>query len=400
MRILFLSRWFPYPPDNGSRIRVYNLIKQLSQRHDITLISFVGSKPNEDQVAAMRRYCGAMYSVPHIPFQPQRLKALLGFLSSRPRSFVDTHSTEMVAMVQQISREETFDLALASQIETAPYATLIHSVPRVFEEVELTIIEEQFTSRGGLRRLRAGLTWWKLSHFARELLHQFDACTVASKQEQTRVLELISDFPVAIIPNGVDISFCDSHFGAAKPDTLIFSGALTYRANYDAMAFFLRQVFPLIRARRPEVKLYITGRTDGVPLERLPLGEKVVLTGYLEDVRPAVAQSQVCVVPLLTGGGTRLKILEAMALGTPVVSTTKGAEGLEATPGEDILIADEPTAFANAILRLLDDAALRTKLAANGQGLVLERYGWDQIAGKLDQLLHQVVQRYRHQGTE
>jgi ABC-type polysaccharide/polyol phosphate transport system ATPase subunit len=115
----------------------------------------------------------------------------------------------------------------------------------------------------------------------------------------------------------------------------------------------------------------------------------------IDDVRPTVAQSWACVVPLRVGGGTRLKILEAMALGTPVVSTSKGAEGLEVTPGEDILIADEPTEFADAILRLLDDPARRAKLAANGQRLVRERYGWDQIGKKLDQLLHQVVRRYR-----
>ena len=200
---------------------------------------------------------------------------------------------------------------------------------------------------------------------------------------------------VVVVPNGVDLDRYKGDFGAPEPGTLIFPGALTYGANFDAMAFFLHQVFPLVKARRPEVVLRITGKTNGVPVDRLPLDERVILTGHLDDVRPPVAQSWACVVPLRIGGGTRLKILEAMALGTPVVSTSKGAEGLEVVPGEHILIADEPTEFADAVLRLLDDPALRTKLAADGQRLVREQYGWEQIGKKLDQLLHQIVQSYR-----
>jgi len=150
------------------------------------------------------------------------------------------------------------------------------------------------------------------------------------------------------------------------------------------MAFFLHQIFPLVKARWPEVALHITGKTNGVPVERLPLDTSVILTGYLDDVRPAVAQSWACVVPL------------RVALGTPVVSSSKGAEGLEVTPGGEILIADEPTAFADTVLRLLDDPALRAKLATNGQRVVRAQYGWDQIGKRLDQLLHQVVRRYRH----
>jgi glycosyltransferase involved in cell wall biosynthesis len=135
---------------------------------------------------------------------------------------------------------------------------------------------------------------------------------------------------------------------------------------------------------------------DGVPVDRLPANDGLVLTGYLDDVRPTVARSWACVVPLRVGGGTRLKVLEAMALGTPVVSTSKGAEGLEVTSGEDILIADEPADFADATLRLLDDPALRAELAANGRRLVRGRYGWDQIGEELNRFLHQVVREYRH----
>ncbi|NIV37258.1 MAG: glycosyltransferase [Anaerolineae bacterium] len=180
-------------------------------------------------------------------------------------------------------------------------------------------------------------------------------------------------------------------FGPPEADALVYSGALTYSVNFDAVDFFLREVFPLIQAKRPTVKLSVTGKLEGVPIDRLPANDGLVLTGYLDDVRPTVARSWACVVPLRVGGGTRLKILEALALGTPVVSTSVGAEGLKVTPGVDILIADEPTEFADATLRLLEDPGLRAELAANGRRLVRERYDWDQIGEQLDRFLRQVA---------
>jgi glycosyltransferase involved in cell wall biosynthesis len=247
------------------------------------------------------------------------------------------------------------------------------------------------------------LTWLKLSRYLSRLLRSFQGVTVVSQRERELSARLLPEHAqVAVVPNGVDLEANSGDFGIPEPDTLIYSGALTYVANLDAMEFFLGDIMPLIQARRPGVTIKITGRYDGVPIERLPMRSGVMLTGYLDDVRPAIAQSWVCVVPLRIGGGTRLKILEAMALGTPVVSTSKGAEGLEVTAGQDILIADGPSAFADAVLRLLDDPQLRNRLADAGRQLVQVRYGWDRSADQLEQLLLAVVTESkprRHGGT-
>jgi len=403
MRVLFLSGWYPYPPDNGSRIRIFNLIKQLSKEHDITLLSFSrDGQVIEDRLKVMRQYCSTVRAVPLAPFKPGSLHSILGLFSSRPRCFVDTYNREMQGLVERTRREGDFSVVIASQIDTAPYAATLEGLPRIFEEVELATLREQHTSQSRIgRRLRYGLTWWKTRRFTAHLLRQFDGCTVVSPQERANVLSLVPNCQrVVVVPNGVDLDRYQGHFGAPKPDTLVFPGALTYSANLDAMAFFLHQAFPLVKARHPEAILRITGKTDSVPVDRLPLDESVILTGYLNDVRPTVAQSWACVVPLRVGGGTRLKILEAMALSTPVVSTSKGAEGLEVVPGEHILIADEPTEFADAVLRLLDDPALRAKLATNGQRLVESRYGWEVIGEKLDQLLRKVVEGYKKRGVK
>jgi glycosyltransferase involved in cell wall biosynthesis len=394
MRILFVSSWFPYPPDNGSRLRIYNLIKQLAKWHEIALVSFSRGDVSTNRIEAMRQYCTSVDVVPLKPFEPARWRALLGLFSPRPRSFVDRFSWPMWRLVESKAKDG-FDLAIFSQLVTAPYVSALGtaSIPRLFEEVELTVIWEKFVAAGHLAaRGRYGLSWWKTRSFVVRLMRQFDGCTVVSDQEAQLVCSLLPDCGfLSVIPNGVDVSWCEEDFGKPQEDTLIYPGALTYRANLEAMSYFLRSIFPLIRTRRPAAVIRITGKAEGVPLDQLPTGNGVVLTGFLDDVRPAVAQSCVCVVPLNMGGGTRLKILEAMALGTPVVSTSKGAEGLGVVPGQDLLIADEPTEFAEAVVNLLEDHQLRQMLSLNGRDLVRSKYDWDKIGQQYETILRRLV---------
>lgn len=397
MRILMLANWFPHPLDNGARIRTYNLLEALARWHEITLFSFSrqGSHPpGLDHVCSL---CRELRVVPHLSFEPGRLRALVGLLQPDPRVVAATYSSQMERLVRDSLERDTFDLVIASEIGpsggTTSYIRHLRGVPRVLEDLELSISQDRIImQRGKVARLRLRLTWAKLRRYTMHLLQDLDGCTVASECEREAVLNIVPGYrPLAVVPNGVDLGYYSGDLGLPQPDTLVFQGALTYRANFDAMVFFLRQVFPLIRTRRPGVKLYVTGRTEGVPLKRLPQTDGVVFTGYLEDVRPRVARSMVCVVPLTVGGGTRLKILEAMALGTPVVSTSKGAEGLDVTPGKDILIADEPQAFADAVLRLLRDAGLRAWLSENGRRLVREKYDWQIIGERFNAFLEQVV---------
>lgn len=402
MRILFLSGWFPYPPDNGARMRNYNLLRQLARRHEIALLSFVREdRVSKDGRRSVESFCQVLGTVLYRNAQISRPRALLSLFSTRPRSLLRNFNPQMAVQVQEALHQHTFDLIIASEIGpgmcTAPYVLGLDGIPRVIEDLELLMMWNQIQAQNTwMGRVRLGVTCWKQRRYTAHLLRQIEGCTVASDQERALLQSIVPDFePLAVIPNGLDLGLYEGDWGPSAPDTLIFPGALTYGANFSAMAFFLRAVFPLIRSQRPGVTLRITGRTDGVPLHHLPANDGVILTGYLEDVRPAVAQSQVCVAPLVTGGGTRLKILEAMVLGTPVVSTSRGAEGLEVTPGDDILIADEPAEFADAVVRLLGDPALRAKLAANGRRLVYEQYGWERVAKKLDRLLRQVVEKRR-----
>lgn len=400
VRILVLSNWFPYPTDNGARIRTNALLRQLARWHELSLISFTRDGDGGPRACEeVGTFCRVLATVPYQRAPVSRLRSISGLFSTLPRALVTTQTQEMQACIQRALDRYCFDLVMASEIGpglgVSTYLPSIKEMPCVVEDLEPLMIWGQIRAQrttGG--KARCWLTWLKHRQYTIRLLKRVEGCTVPSEPERELVNSLLPTYQrVAIVPNGVDVARYRGDWGSPISDTLIFPGALTYAANFEAMAFFLSEVFPLIHGRRPGVRLYITGRTDGVALHRLPRCEGVEFTGYVEDIRPLIAQSWVCVLPILTGGGTRIKALEAMALGTPVVSTSTGIEGLEVRHGEHALVADEPAEFAEVVVQLLGDPALRSRLAANGRELVATHYTWEQSGAALDTFLRQVVER-------
>ena len=393
MRILFLSRWYPYPTDNGAKIRIFNLLKYLAERHTVHLLSFADGPVAEGARQAMKQICPCVEAVVYRPFQPTRAKAVMGLFSSRPRSVIDTFHPEFQTLVHQWVQEHGYDCLIASEIDMIPYAMNVPKVPLVFEEIEVATIREQFVKESNpLRKVRHALTWWKLQNYVRDSLPRFAGFTAVSAEELKGILAVLPQYrgQTAVIPNGVDVAAHRHNFGPPQPDTLVYAGAMTYKANFDAVAYFLAEIWPLIRAERPQTTFYVTGKLDGVPVEKLPPRDGVVLTGYLDDVRPRVAQSWLSVIPLRLGGGTRLKILESLALGTPVVTTSKGMEGLDLQAERDVLVANTPNQFAAAVLQLLRDPNLHTTLSQRGQ-LAVSRYDWPKIGTDLNAFVEAVV---------
>lgn len=393
MRILVLSRWLPYPSDNGAKIRVLNILSQLGQRHQIDLLAFTAPTDRVDARVrrALAEHCRSVKVLPYPAYRPTSTRALAALLSPRPRSFVDTYSPAMQAAASAAARE--CDLILASELDMIPYAMATPAVPALLEELEVShYLDPVRTATSLPARIRPMLTALKLGAYLRRALPRFSACTVVSERERQNVHEMVPTYGgVSVIPNALDLSRYEGSFGQPAPNSLVFPGALTYEANRDAAAYFLGRILPLVVAVEPAVSVKITGRTTGVDLSTLPSHPAAQYTGYVPDIRPVVACSWALVVPLRVGGGTRLKVLEAMALGTPVVSTSKGAEGLDTTDGENILIADDPAAFAEKIVALLRSPELRQRLAAGGRRLVEARYDWRAVGRDLDALVEAAV---------
>lgn len=393
MNILFLSRWYPYPADNGSKIRVYNLLQFLATRHNVTLLSFTQENLTPERLDGMRALCSQVHALQYKSFQPSSMKSLVGFFSRWPRSFRDTHNPEMQALVERLHAESPFDLVIASQFDMAPYALALKGVPKLLEEVEISIFRDQYLKETHpLKKARKRLMWMKWNIFMRDILSDFAGCTVVSEPEIEPIQEIVPGYNrVAVIPNGADLGRLTMNLAPPQPSTLVYTGSLTYYVNFDAMKFFLGEVFPLIQAECPQVKLQMAGRLDGVPLGDLPACENARHIGHQQDIRPLVAGSWASIVPERVGGGTRIKVLESMALGTPVIATTRAATGLNLTPGYDVLVADQPRAFAEAALRLLRDPDLRLTLSQNGRRTIETHYDWNVIGEKLDDLLHKLA---------
>ncbi|MBN1371966.1 MAG: glycosyltransferase [Anaerolineaceae bacterium] len=374
MNILFLSRWFPFPATNGSKLRIYNLLCGLSAAHRVTLVSFYEPAEGAPDAAGLADLCQRVETVPWREYQPSSLRSLAALFNPTPRSVVDTFSPQMAKTIQTVLREGSFDLVIASQTDMAAYQPYFGPVPALLEEVETGIIYQEYIQSKGLSRLRSDLTWWKQRRYLRRLLPRFAACTVVSAQEAVLIRAAAPGVrQVEVIPNGFDLQAARQVQGDPQPDTLIYCGSFRYFANHEAMLWFVTEVFPLVRAQVPAAHLTITGDTAG---RGFPVVEGVHLAGHVLDVRPLVVSSWLSLAPLRVGGGTRLKILESFALRTPVVATSKGAEGLAAHSGRHLLIADEPVDFAAQVVSLLRDLSLRQSLVEQAFRLVEEQYDW------------------------
>lgn len=384
MRILFLSRWYPYPANNGSKLRILNILRGLSRHHEIDLVSFYSpdeGKPDQD---GLKDICRTVKVVPWHEYDPTSLRSIRGFLSFLPRSILDTYSSEMSRMLHEFAAAKKYNLIIASQIDMAVYAVELTGVPILLEEAEIGVyIQKAQQTLARSERFRHNLTWWKYRRYLRSLFSKVAAATVVSQHEKDLLQSTVPEAQkVAIIPNCMQLRDYEGVSVEAEPDSLIYTGSFRYDVNYEAMVWFVNEVYPLVHAQHPQARLIITGDPAG---KQLPAARNLLQTGVVADVRPLVAASRVALAPLQTGGGTRLKILEAMALHTPVVATSKGVEGLEANSGVHLLVADEPQDFADAVLRLLREDALHQQLATAAFDLVRQKYNWDAV---LPDLLH------------
>lgn len=385
MKILFLSRWFPCPPNNGSKIRIYNLLRALKSDHDVTLLSFNEQAPSDSEILEARSLCSDLHLVPWQEFNPGSARAKFGFFSLSPRSIVDTFSSEMAKKISTLLNDRHYDLVIASQLPMAAYYPFFKNIPSIFEELEIGLSLPDFGQKSGYKdRLRREITWAKFRLYLAKIFDYFQFVTVASDREA----ELVSkNFPgrsqIAVIPNCVSLEDYNVRVKLV-PGRLVFTGSFRYHVNYEAMQWFVGKVFPSILKKIPSAHLIITGDHADLPL---PSYQNITLAGHVDDVRPLLASSMIAVAPLWNGGGTRFKILESFALGTPVVSTSKGAEGLDVAHEKNIMLANDPVSFAECVVRVLEDPVLRDSLSLEGNNLIREKYSFEVMSKSFETLL-------------
>lgn len=378
MNLLVLSTWNPYPPDNGSRIRAWHLLRTLAKHHRIRLIAGRQDDAPTTIPEPLSALCESVVTIPW-EWYAGGSGGLRALLDSTPRSIRETQNPALVAAIEaELARRP--DAALVMELGMDAHVPET-KVPLILEQAEVSLWSQ---AKGP----RARLTQAKAQRYWRSRLQRYQAITAVSESEAVAIRNVLGTKypPVHVVPNGVDTA----HYERPRkpiPGRLIYNGALTYGLNKDAVRWFASRILPLVAKRHPEVRLVVTGRVpdDCKDLLENPL---ICLTGYLDDVRDALEEASICVVPLLSGGGTRLKVLEAWAAGLPVVSTPVGAMGLPGSePGRELLLAEEPDAFADAVCSLLENDARRVEIAEAGRALARSRYDWSAIGGILNTAL-------------
>ena len=396
MRILLLLPYSPIPPTFGGALRNYHLLKHLARHHDVTVLTY-GTPEVADSIAA--EFALRRGRVRAVPKQWMRGRWRLGqlYAVSTGHSFfhlIIGRSRRMQEAIDEVLSEEAFDIV---QTEFTPMGCFSLSTDAV-KILDAHNVEHDNHRRMSehakslTRRLYYRREARRLIGEETEACCRHDAVFVTSAQDQSLFDALAPDVPKFIVPNGVDTDYFAPAPPASEPASLVFTGMMAYLPNHDGMLYFLDEIFPLVRREVPAARVYIVGSRPPAELLRRA-SDSVVITGYVEDVRPFVARASVYVVPLRMGSGTRLKILEALAMKRPVVTTSIGCEGLAVSHGESALVADEPLAFARQVIDLLHDDELRKKLTRAGYDLVREQYDWSVVHRRVEEAYEEIRKR-------
>jgi len=411
VKLLFLTPQLPYPPHKGTTLRNFNLIRQLAAHHEIHLLSFVDDE-SEVRWAEPLRDCCARIDVCRPPRRSLRRRGLDSLTSRWPDMALRLWTPAMRELVRETLAREPFDVVQVEGIEMARYWLDASESPALRPRARLTVFDEhnaeyvlqQRAFETDVRRphmwlaaLYSFIQWRKLVGYERRCLRAFDVVVAVSETDRKALLRLASGLNIHVVPNGID-----TEFNAPRPlhtpttPTLVFTGTMDFRPNVDAVTWFCADILPSIKEQVPDVRFTIVGVNPKKAVRRLADDPAVVVTGWVPDVRPYIVGgpspdkgapdiegAAVYVIPLRMGGGTRFKVLEAMALGVPIVSTRVGCEGIDLAPDEEVLLADEPAAFAEAVVSLLRDPARGAEMARRARRRVEEHYDWRAIVPRL-----------------
>ena len=400
MKILIVDQFLPYPPADGGALRVFNLLKQVSQYHEVSFLTLVNGS-EEDRVNAdyLRQYCRVELVVRQFPsIQEHRRRQVRAILRREPMRNLIEYSEELAVKIRSLTERENFDIIDIQRPISAPYIHAISLTKRCRKI--LTMYDVPYVQ---YHRIMSSERNWNVKRrvfmkdwlFSKQAIVRygrlFDKCVLVSQSDRDILKKAAPDLDIAVIPNGVDVGGYSLLAESSSPiPTLLFVGKMNYAPNVDGALFFCEEILPLIKQQVSDIRMLIVGQQPKSSIKAL-VSENVIVTGFVESVIPYYQQAIVSVVPLRSGGGTRLKILESMALGRPVVSTTLGCEGLRVTHEENILIADTPEEFARQTIRLLRDDQLRQCLIQNGRRLVESTYDWEAIAQQMLQIYDEAL---------
>lgn len=394
VKIALVTPYLPYPPDTGGKIRTFYLLNGIAKNHSVDLFTvYFGAPP--DLGEALPGICRNIH-LSELRKEPTKLSPLAQcFVGPLPRLVEYFHAPNAITEVRQRLLDGLYDLVVLDEICMTPYVMGVPGRKLVNRhKIDHLHYEEIVSTQPlGMDKLVSWLEVRKLRNYERRAMAEFSTAVCCSDDDAANLHKLNPGIPVSVIGNGVDLDRFTPLEEAGCQPTLLYAGTMHYHPNIDAVHYFFREIHPHLVKLIPEVRVSIVGHRppeDVLSWQRLP---GVKITGSVPDIRPYLAECTATIVPLRLGGGTRLKIMESIASGRPVVSTSVGAQGLGMRHGEHLLLADDPIKFAEEAAGLLNDRELRRHLVAKARPFVVERFSWKALGEKFEILCSELVGR-------
>jgi len=401
MKLLWLNSGLLLPLDKGGKLRTWHVMRHLAARHDITYLSFEDSTQTDADRRGMSEVCSRLETVPRTDAAKGTWRfyadAAGYVIDQAPYAVAKYRSAAYRARLEHLLATERYDLVVCDFLPPVvnlpaqlpcPSIVFTHNV-----EAEIWRRHAEQATNAATKYLMTQ-QWTRMLRFEADALARFDlvlAVSEADRETFGRLYPRSLRAPLHVVQTGVDTDYFTPASAAPERAHMVFTGSMDWLPNEDGMTYFCREVFPRIRQAEPKATLSIIGRAPTPAVRKLAEIPGVDVTGRVDDVRPHIARGSVYVVPLRIGGGTRLKIFEAMSMGKAVVSTTIGAEGLPVTTGRNIEMADEPDAFAHSVVRLIRDTAARWSIESAARQLVVEKYDWSAVAKDFEAALLRVT---------
>jgi len=390
MHILVLSPRQLWPTNSGAKLREFHLAKALGRAGKLTLLHFL--EPGEPAPSPSDLpFCDRVIAIPRPPLYTP-IKLLQGVVGRWPLPVVNYYCPRMAAALRQLLSEQTFDIVHFESMNMVGYLPILESLSPAssrmldWHNIDSELMERHAESNPfGPRKLYAQLTARRTYSLETRMLASLDGHIVCSERERVTLRKRSPNARIAVINNGVDVTSFQTARAAAANESLIFVGQMSYQPNIEGALYFVRSVWPAVRKRFPSLRLRIVGANPAPAVRALASEPNVEVTGTVPDVRPYYADALAAIVPLLTGAGTRLKILEAMAANVPVISTPIGAEGLEVEDGKQILLASTPDEWLASLAELYGHAERTAELTRSARSLVEQRYDWQVIGAMLSE---------------
>jgi sugar transferase (PEP-CTERM/EpsH1 system associated) len=395
MRILFAT---PYVPSR-IRVRPFNLIKSLATRHEISLVSLVVDDYERAMVRDIEEYCASIDLIPLSKWQSYA-RCLLALPTLEPLRVAYYRSAAFAQRIKEVIRREKIDVAHGELIKVAPAlrSVLVYEhIPALFDSVDCVswFLQQQMeTARNPLKKAFVFSELLKMRRYERVALAGFDQVIVTSANDRHRLQQLAGRSDRAeVVGNGVDTDYFSPTPGSRERDSLVFCAKLDYQPNVQAILHFVENVLPLVWCEHPQARLAIVGNKPPKAVRALATEARITVTGYVPDTRPYLGTASVAIAPLMIAAGVQNKVLEALAMGTPTVTTSRCARAIGLEDSVHLLVADDAQAFAKAILRLLDEPALAGQLSQSGRKLVTEHFSWTHAATTLEGLYESIVRK-------